>query len=106
MILSGIPGSVTGSLNSFLQPLMGRLRYILRNQSNSILNDLYQGTHVDDDRRRRLLALFHVTIKDQAAVRPEIAGRPVYFGLGMNEQKIVRMKPQNPLTNMPLVSAY
>jgi hypothetical protein len=35
-------------------------------------------------------------------MRADIAGRPVYLALAMDEQSVVRMKPQNLLTNLPL----
>jgi len=32
----------------------------------------------------------------------EMAGKPVYLGLAMDEAGIVRMKPQNLLVNLPV----
>ena len=33
---------------------------------------------------------------------PEVAGKPVYLGLAMNAQSVLRVKPQNLLLNLPL----
>jgi hypothetical protein len=35
-------------------------------------------------------------------MRQDVAGRPVYLALGMDEAGVVRMKPQNLLLNLPL----
>jgi len=40
--------------------------------------------------------------KDPSLMQPDIAGRPVYLGLAMNEKKRLRMKPQNLLVSLPL----
>jgi len=53
---------------------------------------------------RRLLALFRLDFEESAAMRADIAGRPVYLALSMDEKGVVRMKPQNLLLNLPLAS--
>jgi hypothetical protein len=35
-------------------------------------------------------------------MRPDVAGKPVYLGLMMNADGIVKLKPQNLLVNLPL----
>jgi hypothetical protein len=71
-------------------------------QSTGVLNDLWRGEEVENGRLQRLLALFRMTFADPAAMRADIAGRPVYLALAMDEENVVRMKPQNLLTNLPL----
>ncbi len=71
-------------------------------ESSAILNDLYEGAEIDEDRLRRLLALFRLEFASDVGVRPELSGRPVYLGLAMSGDKIVTVKPQNLLTNLPL----
>ena len=70
--------------------------------SSVLLNALYQGEAVDEERLRLLISLFRLEIKDKAVVIPEMAGRPVYLGLAMDETSVLRMKPQNLLVNLPL----
>lgn len=36
------------------------------------------------------------------AVRAELAGQPVFLGMAMNADSLLRLKPQNLLTNLPL----
>lgn len=74
-------------------------------ESTGILNDLWRGEEVENGRLRRLLALFRMTFADPAVMRPDLAGRPVYLALAMDEHNVVRMKPQNLLTNLPLARA-
>jgi len=74
-------------------------------EASALLNDLYRGERLNDERARRLLALFRLEFASASAVSPEIAGRPVYLGLAMTEDGVVRMKPQNLLVNLPLLPA-
>jgi len=71
-------------------------------QASAILNDLYTGQNVDDDRMKRLLCLFRLEFADPADMRVEIAGRPVYLAMAMDAQHRLRLKPQNLLLNLPL----
>lgn len=71
-------------------------------ESTSILNDLYDDRDVGDDRLARLLSLFRLEFKDNSAVLEHVAGRPVYMGIAMDGDGLVRLKPQNLLLNLPL----
>lgn len=71
--------------------------------STAVLNDLWNDAEVEPGRMRQLLALFRLDIADTALVRPDVAGRPIYLALGMDEENVVRLKPQNLLTNLPLL---
>lgn len=73
-------------------------------EASAILNDLYRGNEVDEERKRRLLSLFRLEFADSSLMRPNIAGRPVYLGCAMDERGILRIKPQNLLLNLPLAS--
>jgi hypothetical protein len=74
----------------------------LDTESTAILNDLYKGSEVGEDRLARIVSLFRLEAKDPSLMRPDIAGRPIYLGLAMNADGLLRMKPQNLLLNMPL----
>jgi hypothetical protein len=74
-------------------------------ESTAILNELWQGGHVDHGRMQRILALFSLRFADPATMRRDIAGRDVYLALSANEEGAVRMKPQNLLINLPLHEA-
>ena len=74
-------------------------------ESTAILNELWAGGQVDQGRMRRILALFRLEFADNAVMRREIAGRPVYLALSSDEGDVVHMKPQNLLLNLPLHEA-
>ena len=74
-------------------------------ESTAILNELWAGGEIEAGRMRHVLALFSVQFEDPAVMRPDIAGRTVYLGLSADDDDIVRMKPQNLLTGLPLHEA-
>jgi len=74
-------------------------------ESTAILNELWNGGQVEQGRMQRILALFELRFADPSVMRRDIAGRPVYLALSCDEGEVVRMKPQNLLTNLPLHEA-
>ncbi len=74
-------------------------------QASSLLDDLYQGREVEDARMRRLLGLFRLDFKDPREMQADVAGKPVYLGLAMSEDGLLRFKPQNLLLNLPLAAS-
>lgn len=74
-------------------------------ESTEILNELWAGGQVDPGRMRNIVALFGLQFADPAAMRQDIAGRTVYLALSANDEREVRMKPQNLLTSLPLHEA-
>jgi hypothetical protein len=69
-----------------------------------LLNDLYEDRPVDPARMQRLISLFRLDFADPSLVRPDVAGKPVYLGLGMDVDNTLKLKPQNLLLNLPLAS--
>ena len=76
----------------------------LEAESTALLNELWRSEELEQGRFRRMLALFRLDFDDPAAMRSDIAGRPVYLALSMDDNNVVRMKPQNLLLNLPLAS--
>ena len=74
-------------------------------ESTDILNDLYNGLDVDEERLGRILSLFRLEVEDPSLMTPEIAGRPIYLAMAMTTDNVLRLKPQNLLVNLPLASA-
>lgn len=74
-------------------------------ESTTLLNALWQGGEVDAGRMRRIVALFRLTFAERSAMRADLAGAPVVLALSMSEDDVVRVKPQNLLTNLPLAAA-
>lgn len=70
--------------------------------ASAILNDLYNGKEVEEERLARLISLFRLEFADSQAALPRVQGRPVYLALAMAEDNSVRLKPQNLLVNLPV----
>lgn len=63
---------------------------------------LWHGEALDDRTIARVLALFRVTFADADLVVDAVGREPVYLILAMNSDQLVRMKPQNLLTGLPI----
>ena len=77
----------------------------LDGEATAILNDMYNGVAVGEERMYRVLSLFRLEFRDPAVMLARVAGRPVYLAMAMNEEQRLRLKPQNLLVNLPLASA-
>lgn len=53
-----------------------------------------------------LVGLFRMDFADPSALRPDMAGHPVWLILGLGEDNTLRMKPQNLLAGLPLASRH
>lgn len=73
-------------------------------EATQVLNDLYHGKDVAEERMQRLLALFRLDFKDANQMAAEVRGRPVYMALCMTPGGRLRVKPQNLLVNLPLAA--
>lgn len=71
-------------------------------ESTRLLNDLYNGVEVGEERLGRLLSLFRLDFADPSLMRADVAGRPVYLAMAMGEGSVLHLKPQNLLVNLPL----
>ena len=71
-------------------------------EASAILDNLYNGVDIDDERTRRLLCLFELNFANPAQMRASIAGRPVYLAMAIDEHRRLALKPQNLLANLPL----
>lgn len=71
-------------------------------EATALLNDLYAGSVVDDERLARIVGLFRLQFANPAEMRADVAGVPLYLALMANPQGQLRMKPQNLLLNLPL----
>jgi hypothetical protein len=63
---------------------------------------LWHGDPLDDRTASRVLALFRLTFPDTGLVVDAVGREPVYLILAMTSDQLVRMKPQNLLTGLPI----
>lgn len=67
-------------------------------------NALWHGEAIADDDASRLLAIFAIRPDAAHPFAPEVKGQPVYLLMAMDEGKLLRMKPQNLVTGLPLLT--
>jgi len=63
---------------------------------------LWRGEDIDETARSQVVGLFRLTFRDAAAMSENVSGAPVYLILAMTPDKVLRMKPQNLLTGLPV----
>jgi uncharacterized protein DUF6352 len=73
-------------------------------EATAMLNEIYDGKEVAEERMKRVIGLFRVEFRDPIVLRPEVAGSPVFLGMAMAADGALRVKPQNLLMNLPLAS--
>jgi len=71
-------------------------------ESTAMLNEIYNGGDVGEERMRRVIGLYRLDFGNPSDMRAEIAGKPVFLGLAATADGHLRMKPQNLLMNLPL----
>ncbi|MBA5776621.1 hypothetical protein H2509_05720 [Stappia sp. F7233] len=71
-------------------------------ESTRILNALYEGKPVGEEDLFRVVALFRLDFENPGDMRDELRGKAVWMALAMGPDQVVRMKPQNLLTNLPV----
>lgn len=72
--------------------------------ATALLNDLYEGREVEPERLERLISLFRLEFETPGDMRADVRGKPVYLGLAMTADHVLKLKPQNLLLNLPLAT--
>jgi Family of unknown function (DUF6352) len=71
-------------------------------QATKIGDDLWNGEELDDTTRRRIIALYRLTFRDPDSVLDKAKGEPIYLIMAMTVDGMLRMKPQNLVTGLPV----
>ncbi len=71
-------------------------------EATRIGNDLWSGEEPTADDAARLIGIFRLTFDDRGEVEEHLRGEPTYLFLAMDGDKILRMKPQNLVTGLPI----
>jgi hypothetical protein len=77
----------------------------LDTEATAITNDLWQGKKVAQARLARILWLGVLEFSNPARMLPRVAGKPIYLALAMDAANRLRMKPQNLVAGLPLLTA-
>lgn len=63
---------------------------------------LWKGEEIDDQTRANVVGLYRLTFADTAEMMEKVRGEPVYLMTAMAADKILRLKPQNLVTGLPV----
>jgi hypothetical protein len=63
---------------------------------------LWNGEAIDEATRSRLVGLYRLQFADAAEMIETVRGKPVYLMMAMTADRMLRLKPQNLLTGLPL----
>jgi hypothetical protein len=73
-------------------------------EASAMLNEIYNGGEPDTERMKRIIGLYRMEFRNPADMQAAVAGKPVFLGLAMTPDNMLRMKPQNLLVNLPLAA--
>jgi hypothetical protein len=63
---------------------------------------MWNGGDLDSTMAGQIVGLFRLTFRDPAVALDKVRGEPVYLILAMTPDKLIRMKPQNLVTGLPI----
>ena len=74
----------------------------LDTEATRIGDVLWNGEDLDEAAQQRVVGLFRLTFRDPGAALDKVKGEPVFLILAMDQEKMLRIKPQNLLTGLPI----
>ena len=63
---------------------------------------MWNDDELDEMSQARVAGLFRLTFRDPSVMLDKVKGEPVYLILAMNADKLIRLKPQNLVTGLPV----
>ena len=66
---------------------------------------IWNGDDLDDAARAQLIGLFRLTFRDVSCMIEKVRGEPVYLLLATTADEVLRLKPQNLVTGLPIATA-
>jgi hypothetical protein len=77
----------------------------LDSEGTRIGNALWNGAALDASVAERIVTLMRLNVEDTRLVDKRVGTRPVYLILAMGADRVVRLKPQNLIVGLPLVTS-
>lgn len=71
-------------------------------EATRIGDRLWNNEEMSDDERNRVVGLYRLTFRDTGAMIDKVRGEPVFLILAMDKDKVLRLKPQNLITGLPI----
>jgi hypothetical protein len=70
--------------------------------ATQIGNALWHGEELDENAVTRVVGLFRLSFRDPQLMLDKVRGEPIYLVLAMTNERLIRMKPQNLVTGLPV----
>jgi len=70
--------------------------------ATQIGNALWQGDELNENAMTRTVGLFRLSFRDPRLMLDRVRGEPIYLVLAMTSEHLIRMKPQNLVTGLPV----
>ena len=64
---------------------------------------LWKGEELDQTARGLVVGLYRLTFEDDAEILEKARGAPTYLIAAMSSDRILRLKPQNLITGLPIL---
>ena len=77
----------------------------LDSEATRIGDSIWNGNDLDDITRAKLVGLFRLTFLDPADMIEKVRGKPIYLLAAVAADEILRLKPQNLVTGLPIRQA-
>ena len=74
----------------------------LSSEATRIGDTIWNGGELDEVMRARLVGLFRLVFREPADMIEKVRGEPVYLLVAMAPDGVLRLKPQNLLTGLPI----
>jgi len=74
----------------------------LSSEATHIGDAIWRGDNIADSVRAQLLGLLQLSFRDPADMIEKVRGEPVHLPLAMTTDEVLRIKPQNLLTGLPV----
>jgi hypothetical protein len=71
-------------------------------EATRIGDALWNGEELDETALSRVVGLYRLTFRDPGVALDKVKGEPVFLILAMDKDKILRLKPQNLVTGLPI----
>jgi hypothetical protein len=71
-------------------------------EATGIGDALWTGEELDQAARERIIGLYRLTFRNPGVVLDKAKGEPIYLILAMTPDRMLRMKPQNLVTGLPI----
>ena len=71
-------------------------------EATRIGDALWNGEDLDDAARSRVVGLYRLAFADPDDMLEKVRGEPVYLIAAMDADKVLRLKPQNLVTGLPV----